>query len=1541
MQRIMQPCGNLRGVAFAFCLFSAVAVFCRAQLPAAPRSFTWVKTDPEVESALQEAKQALTQNRLADAVKLYQTLVEQGADLLYPLEPNLYVPVAQVARAALRAAAPTLSAPYRQAYEPLARAQFLQARAAFDAPALRAIAARWPLTETAPQALEAAGWTYFDRGEFARAADSWLDLARDFGAPLNVRAALVVALAQSGRRGEAEQQWEQLRKEFPNATAVLGGETVVVEAFLARYLAAVPAPSRVVRPSDPHDAADWEPIVDPQWVYDTGERLLRWETAILRRQGNWVMLPNGQWVGASDLALSAARGFPLLPVLVAEPEAPLESVRVLVRSRRRIGCLDLAGGRLLWQAEAPMGAEETFDPEAEETFTISVSDGHVFALETFGAAPDAAWMRGAAAEGDRFAMSSVLAARDLASGKLLWRIGRGEGDGDFLKGARFVSVPTVAGGRAYLLARHSQGIYLLCLDARDGRLVWKTYVSQQPFFAETAPGLAGGGQQLLAAPLLAQHRLFAVTDAGVIACADADTGGILWVRQYSSAESPTLDARLLLLGRGNPIPASARRLGPFNPPLLHNGALCVLPSDSALLFSLDAASGKLLWETPRNGQKYLVGIVSSGNTSRILLAAPSLEALDATDGRRIWAAARRDLLGRPALSRDFVYACAGRDGIGRFSLTDGSLDRMLVPSTPDPVLGNLTLVGGVLLAAAKTQVAAYFDYTTSYQVASRRLQEYPRMPEFYRLRANISLKAGRTREALEDLLRGWALLDADTTVSRSAHERQEWQTALFRAHVANGMRNRAGQKAGLDAAAPFAVTPALQSELAARWARYHEERGAPADAVASLQTILNELPETMLALPNYEAEEQGRFAPGLRRTEVLNTAFAAQEIARLIAHHGAGVYGKIEQTARAALADAVARRDERELRRIPARFPNSDAAEQTWMELARLKFPDSAAAEMLAELASRTRNPARRVEALAALALCRDRIGATDLAESARQGLAAILAANPRLGATRIQFADFNGAAQQIASGQVTATLLSPVAPDLPLPLARAETLRMGELLLENGKGAALTADGSVFLADGERVRRVDLIPSGARVRWEALSVVGQRTLISPHTLERGLRSPWVAKIAYGVLVIADGDQIYGIDLDNGRRLWFEAMADYLRQTPLLAAGRDARGEGLVIWLARPDTLKAVNARTGKGIWETTLPTNDGQGVAPTHLWEMGSHAVVGQLRPARFWSVEIESGKLAAEGRWGGEAQQLLPAPNSTLIAAEPTSVSALDTRSGRKLWENSIVGLRPQILAADTQAAYVTSGTRPHDLAAIGLANGKLLWRQTLEGGGRLLIPSMVVAPSAEGPRLVLAVESDANPQAQWLVRRGGAPIFLAMEEGRTRALYWMGLRADDGSIRWHHERPSMPITPEMLFLVLRTRAAARGPTGMFPLPDDLPLWWSQSQVFLLEQVEGNRQRLVARDRFNGQLLQQLELDTPLPTDVEVATLPWAVGGRGRLVKLETGRAGAPGAAPLRAVLTGGALALQSGEEVVILRSQTVERAARKEDAPARSRP
>ncbi len=1587
---LMNGSGSLRRAVTLFLTGALTATVVVAQQPVPPRkriiSNTLVKTDTEVDAAIAEAKQALDQNRPADAVKLYQTLIEQSGDLLYAVDAEkdrgLYAPVALAVRAELQKLPDAVADLYRSTYEPVAQSKFIEATVAFDAPSLRAIAARWPLTESAAKSLERAGAIFFDRGEFSRAAECWQDLLRDRGSSLpretviRLQTQLVVALIESERVADAESWRKTLREKSPGAKSKFGGEEIEVGKFLDGYFSSRP-PSSVLRPPSAEDwpmfggdatgtrlMVDAEPVLDPQWVHDTGEKVDPIDFSSLRRAGNMVFW-NGQWVQQSALQQFRDEHLSLLPVVIAPERGAgttserLARTRVIIRSQRRLGCLDLIGGRLLWQADAPyFGGSVSYDESGfavvntADALSATVADGLVFTIENAEIPNPGVFRRGGVVD-DKFSMSSSLAARDMTSGKLVWKIGRGHGDNDFIKTARFISTPTVADGLLYVIVIQSQGFTLVCLDARDGRFRWKTFLSQLPMTA-----MAGWGQMQpnyeAAPPVIEGNRVFCSTDAGVIAAADADSGQILWARQYAGGVT---DPQAAL--RGEVIAAATGY--PHNRSMVRGGVLYVLPSDSNDVLVLDAGSGKILWRKFREGQRYLAGLVpvsptggtsASDLVSQLILCSPSAVALAASDGQQLWRAARHDLMGRPALTRDRLYSCAPREGILAFSVADGALSKLYPPVAPDAVVGNLLTIGGVVLASTDTKVASYFDYQTSYDIATRRITDYPDWGDGYFLRGMISLKSSRAREALDDFLKGWPRLPADTT----ADKRNEWAEKIFRAYVLQAAMERGKVKASppnnwrasLELAAPFAVTPILRAELAVRWARAHEKRGSVADAVTALQSILTDGLDVTLVLPNFEAEENGTLS-FQRGGGVSSSHYAQQEITRLLAANGRGIYAKIEQAARLAETEAATKADGIALMQVAARYPNSEAAELAWLDLSRLRLAQNdpqSAADALSELSSR-RTTLHVADALMAMVICREKAGANELVESGLQRLASVLAENPSQGTARISFGGFDGSPRQFLAARaaalkldVTALASTDRAADLPLPLGPPKFLANTRLMLDRIGGSPLHWRNSVFAVEEDKLVLLEM-PS-QRPIWKAEGNFGGAPRAPGSAVPAGApQSPWAATVVGDMFVMADGAEVFAIDLAGGKRIWKEKCPDYFKQTPALVGYRAPRknpstkGGDLVVMIHQADTIVATDPQTGQKKWELKLTNGAGQVLQPTQLWMQGRHVIVGQLKRARFWTVEAETGKLVAEMDAQRDLFDAKISSSGALVTVNESDVGAYDLRTGKKLWNVTSLGTRPRLLAVDDQAAYVAGSVgRADDMAAISLQTGKLLWRTRLALEGKSFLPLQVRAESGVGQVFVVGTDVMMRGQINFWVMRGG--LMVLDENNLPQPLKLLALSASNGQLIWSH----LP-SPIRMSRQESTRLMQGGvqminlnflqPQGNALPPAPLPYWLTETQVFLLDAADASQRQLTVRDRFNGKVLQQLDVgvanrETPAMTDQQraaagaIALVP--ILGR-RVGVMESGALVGAGTSP-QAALVGGVMLLQESGDCVVLQKE-----------------
>jgi outer membrane protein assembly factor BamB len=212
--------------------------------------------------------------------------------------------------------------------------------------------------------------------------------------------------------------------------------------------------------------------------------------------------------------------------------------------------------------------------------------------------------------------------------------------------------------------------------------------------------------------------------------------------------------------------------------------------------------------------------------------------------------------------------------------------------------------------------------------------------------------------------------------------------------------------------------------------------------------------------------------------------------------------------------------------------------------------------------------------------------------------------------------------------------------------------------------------------------------------------------------------------VAGDTLLAASGDALHAVHLPDGEELWrFEGGAS-LR--PPVVAGERA------LWISTPgngdpDTLRALDLRTGKVLWEAPLSGS-------------GGVVVRGQTAYANPASAfDIESGRSLWHSETGGGPASGGPALSESgdvLFAGEsgedggPGSVAATNTHSGEELWRVELEGesVNPSDrlwVSDDVLVVPSVSGS----VIALDSATGDELWRYeppsprlgnvTVEGG------------------------------------------------------------------------------------------------------------------------------------------------------------------------------------------------------------------------------
>ncbi|MCY2927832.1 MAG: PQQ-binding-like beta-propeller repeat protein [Planctomycetota bacterium] len=192
------------------------------------------------------------------------------------------------------------------------------------------------------------------------------------------------------------------------------------------------------------------------------------------------------------------------------------------------------------------------------------------------------------------------------------------------KDLRPLNAPAAATGRVYVLALAAgkpnpagvltAKIYLACLDAEDGRMLWRRLLGTSQTNTQLLD-LAANGMPVT----LHGGWIYCSSDLGLIAKCDARDGAPEWLAAYGLAEQA-----------GRPQVQSCREGAS---PLVAGEAIVVAPRDHSGLLAFDAATGKKLWETTLVPSDRLVGLIG---TTLMTRSQWELGGVDLQSGRELW-----------------------------------------------------------------------------------------------------------------------------------------------------------------------------------------------------------------------------------------------------------------------------------------------------------------------------------------------------------------------------------------------------------------------------------------------------------------------------------------------------------------------------------------------------------------------------------------------------------------------------------------------------------------------------------------------------------------------------------------------------------------------------------------------------------------------------------------------------------------------------------------------------------------------------------------
>ena len=224
------------------------------------------------------------------------------------------------------------------------------------------------------------------------------------------------------------------------------------------------------------------------------------------------------------------------------------------------------------------------------------------------------------------------------------------------------SSPAVADGRVFLTDRPNSEIRgnpagatvraseagrerVLCLDERDGRVLWQ-YEYDCPYMLSYPSGPR-------ASPAVAGNRVYTIGAEGDLHCLDVATGRVIWARSFKRDYGVT-----------------TQTWGFAAPPLIDgNRVICLVGGVGHTVVAFDRETGKELWralQTREPGYAPATIIQAGGRRQLIVWDSESLNALDPETGAVFWSEPFKTkmahAIGTPRQVGDFLFISSFFDG---------------------------------------------------------------------------------------------------------------------------------------------------------------------------------------------------------------------------------------------------------------------------------------------------------------------------------------------------------------------------------------------------------------------------------------------------------------------------------------------------------------------------------------------------------------------------------------------------------------------------------------------------------------------------------------------------------------------------------------------------------------------------------------------------------------------------------------------------------------------------------------------------------------
>lgn len=309
---------------------------------------------------------------------------------------------------------------------------------------------------------------------------------------------------------------------------------------------------------------------------------------------------------------------------------------------------------------------------------------------------------------------NTLAAYDLETGRPVWEAGGAKMDEPFdlpLAGTRFLGAPTPLEGLMYVVGERDNEVRLHVIDAATGQPAW----SQRIAYVD-GPALGDFNRRWASSHVAVSDGVaICPTTVGWLVGVECSSHRLLWAHRYARPQpvnkSPRGIANVVRPGVPGSTGTGINSRWAAAPPIICGDRVIFTPHAESVLLCLDLFTGKVLWKKKRGSFLYVAG----GFGDRlVLVGSNSVAALELADGSTAWTYTCQPAEGRTCgrgVTTDGTFHLPLSSGqICSIRLADGQVSgRTYLPESADrgPVLGNLVMAGGMLLALGPSGMVGF------------------------------------------------------------------------------------------------------------------------------------------------------------------------------------------------------------------------------------------------------------------------------------------------------------------------------------------------------------------------------------------------------------------------------------------------------------------------------------------------------------------------------------------------------------------------------------------------------------------------------------------------------------------------------------------------------------------------------------------------------------------------------------------------------------------------------------------------------------------